>query len=81
MTKASARALINSSPEPFSIWTASFTEDSVSLGVLWAAIAFPLLALAFVLVFAIVAIWLMPKLWRGLKRVLGSIRQLIGAPA
>ena len=81
MTKASARALINTSPEPFSNWTASFTEDTVSLGVLWAAIAFPLLALAFVLVFAIVAIWLMPKLWRGLKRVIGSIRQLIGAPA
>ena len=81
MTKASTRALINTSPEPFSNWTASFAEDTVSLGVLWAAIAFPLLALAFVLVFAIVAVWLMPKLWRGLKRVIGSIRQLIGAPA
>jgi hypothetical protein len=81
ITKASTRALMNTSPEPISNWTASLTEDTLSLGVLWAAIAFPLLALGFVLVFAVLAIWLLPKLWRGLKRVIGSIRQLVGTPA
>ena len=81
ITKASTRALINTSPEPFSNWTASFTEDTLSLAVLWAAIKFPLLALGFVLAFVVLAIWLMPKLWRGLKRVIGSIRQLAGSPA
>ena len=81
LAKAGSRALINTSPEPFSNWTASFTEDTVSLAVLWAAIKFPLLALGFVLVFAMLAIWLLPRLWRGLKRVIGSIRQLMSHPA
>jgi len=81
-TKASSRALINTSPEPFSNWAASFTEDIFSVAVLWAAIKFPLLVLGFVLLFVIFAIWLLPKLWRGLKRVFSTIRQLVcGAAA
>jgi len=76
-TKASSRALINTSPEPFSNWAASFTEDIFSVAVLWAAIKFPLLVLGFVLLFVVFAIWILPKLWRGLKRVFRTIRQLI----
>ncbi len=81
ITKASTRALINTSPEPFSNWTASFSEDAMSIGAVWTAIMFPLLALVFLIVFFVIAIWLMPKIWRGLKRVLSSIRQLLGSPA
>ena len=81
ITKASTRALINTSPEPISNWTASFSEDALSIGAVWMAIAFPLLMLVFLLVFFVLAIWLLPKIWRGLKRVLSSIRQLIGHPA
>jgi hypothetical protein len=80
-TKASSRALINTSPEPFSNWAASFTEDVFSVAVLWAAIKFPLLVLGFVLLFMLAAIWLLPRLWHGLRRVFGSIRQLISNPA
>jgi hypothetical protein len=80
-TKASSRALINTSPEPFSNWAASFTEDIFSVAVLWAAIKFPLLVLGFVLLFVIFAIWLLPKLWRGLKRVFRTIHQLISGAA
>lgn len=81
VTKASTRALINTSPEPFSNWLASLTEDGLSIGVVLMALVFPLLALAFLIVFFLLAWWLLPKLWRGLKRVLASIRQLIGSPA
>ncbi len=81
VTKASARALINTSPEPFSNWTASFSEDALSLGAVWMALAYPLVFLGFLLVFFMVAIWLLPRLWRGLKRVITSIRQLCGRPA
>ncbi len=81
MTKAGTRALINTSPEPFSNWTASASEDALSLGVLWTALFHPLIALAFLLVFFVLAIWLLPKIWRGLKRVATSIRQLLGTPA
>ena len=81
LTKASARALINTSPEPFSNWTASFSEDALSIGAVWVALVYPLLLLGFLIVFFILAIWLLPKLWRGLQRVLSSIRQLWGNPA
>lgn len=81
VTKASARALINTSPEPFSNWMASFSEDFLSIGAVWMAIVFPLATLAFLVIFFLLAYWLLPKLWRGLKRVLASIRQLIGSPA
>jgi hypothetical protein len=81
VTKASTRALINTSPEPVSNWTASISEDAASVGIAWTALFFPLLALGFLIVFFVVAIWLLPKIWRGLKRVLTSIRQLLGTPA
>jgi len=81
ITKASARALINTSPEPLSNWTASFSEDALSIGAVWTALIYPLIFLGFLVVFFVLAIWLLPKIWRGLKRVLASIRQLLGNPA
>lgn len=81
ITKASTRALINTSPEPLSNWAASFSEDALSIGAVWMALVYPLLLLGFLVVFFILAIWLLPKIWRGLKRVLASIRQLLGNPA
>ncbi len=81
LTKASTRALINTSPEPMSNWTASFSEDALSIGAVWAALVYPLVLLGFLIVFFILAIWLLPKIWRGLKRVMASIQQLLGNPA
>jgi hypothetical protein len=81
VTKASTRALINTSPEPLSNWTASFSEDALSIGAVWTALVYPLVALVLLIVFVILAIWLLPKIWRGLKRVMASIRQLLGNPA
>ena len=68
-TKAGSRALINTSPEPFSNWAASFTEDAVSLGALWLALLHPLLFLGLLGLFVLIALWLLPKLWRGVRRV------------
>ncbi|HYC42463.1 MAG TPA: DUF4126 domain-containing protein, partial [Noviherbaspirillum sp.] len=67
VTKAGSRALINTSPEPFSNWAASFTEDVAVLGGLWMAFFHPLVLFAFLIAFFLVALWLMPKLWRGLR--------------
>ena len=72
-TKAGSRALINMSPEPFSNWTASFTEDAASLGALWMALQYPLLFLGLLALFVLVALWLLPKLWRGARRVAAAI--------
>lgn len=72
-TKAGSRALINTSPEPFSNWTASFSEDAISLGALWMALLHPLLFLGMLALFVLIALWLLPKLWRGLRRVIAVI--------
>ncbi len=66
-TKAGSRALINTSPEPFSNWAASVSEDVVVLAALWAAFFHPWLLAAFLLLFLLLAVWLLPKLWRGLR--------------
>lgn len=66
-TKAGSRALINASPEPFSNWTASFGEEALLLGGLWAALKYPLAFLAGLALFLLAALWLLPKIWRGLR--------------
>ena len=73
-TKAGSRALINTSPEPVSNWTASFTEDAVVLGMIWFAFAHPILFLAILLLFVLVMIWLIPKLWRGVRTLFRSMQ-------
>lgn len=67
LTKAGSRALINTSPEPFSNWAASFSEDVAVVGALFAAFYHPWLLFALLVVFFLIAIWLLPKLWRGMQ--------------
>ncbi|MDH4149521.1 MAG: DUF4126 domain-containing protein [Betaproteobacteria bacterium] len=78
LTKAGSRALINTSPEPFSNWTASFAEDVLSLGALWAALKYPLIFLGMLVLFLLVALWLLPRLWQGLRRIASALRRTTG---
>lgn len=78
LTKAGTRALINTSPEPVSNWTASVTEDAMVFGGLWTALNHPLWFLAGLVVFIILMIWMLPKIWRGLKAVFRAIGRLFG---
>lgn len=80
-TKAGARALINTSPEPLSNWTASFAEDAVSVLGLYAALKYPLLFLFLLALFVLLAIWLVPRIWNGLKSVFAAIGRLLGRSA
>jgi len=68
-TKAGGRALINTSPEPISNWTASFTEDALVLGAIWFVFHYPIVFLAMLVLFIVLMIWLIPKLWRGVRAV------------
>src|SRR6266446_593643 len=52
-TKASARAAVNTSPEPFSNWILSFGEDVLAVWLAWMATAHPLATT--MIVFALVA--------------------------
>lgn len=67
-TKASTRVLINTSPEPFTNWTASVTEDVMVFGGIWAALHHPWLFLLLLTAFVLLAIWLLPKIWQGIKK-------------
>jgi hypothetical protein len=73
-TKAGGRAIINASPEPFSNWAASFTEDAMVLAGIWFAYQYPIVFLAALAVFAALVIWLLPKLWWGVAAMLRRLR-------
>ena len=86
-TKAGTRVLINTSPEPFSNWFASIVEDISVFAGLWAALAHPVVFLMLLALFLALLVWLLPKLWRGvralLRRIIGFFRrtpQQAGAP-
>jgi hypothetical protein len=71
--KTGTRAMLNTSPEPVSNWTASATEDVTTLGALALAFAHPWLALVLVvaigLAFALFVWWLWRALFRRKPRV------------
>ncbi len=77
-TKAGSRALINTSPEPLTNWAASITEDVAVIGGLWAALQYPLVFIGLLVVFILLMIWLLPKLWRGIKGVFAFLGRLFG---
>ncbi len=71
-TKAGSRALINTSPEPVSNMVASFGEEGTFLFGGWLALVHPAIFLVFIVLFILVLIWLLPKLWKGVKKVFGG---------
>ena len=75
-TKAGSRMAINTSPEPFSNWTASFGEDLAVGVVLWLAWEHPYVALAVLLLLVLLTIWLVPKLVRLIGRMFDRVAGL-----
>ncbi|MGB4062881.1 MAG: DUF4126 domain-containing protein [Azonexus sp.] len=68
--KAGSRLAINTSPEPFSNWVASFGEEGMVLGGLWAMLASPLVFLGLLVVFLVLAGWLLTRFWSLLSRLI-----------
>jgi len=75
-TKAGTRVLINTSPEPFSNWVASISEDVAVIGGVWACLHHPVAFLFALLFFILLMIWLLPKIWTGVKKVFRFIFNL-----
>ena len=75
-TKAGSRALINTSPEPFSNWAASISEDVIVVAGIWTALNHPQVFIVFFILFVCLVIWLLPKIWRGLKRVFAAVGRM-----
>ena len=73
LTKAGTRAMINTSPEPFSNWVASFGEELTVLGGIWTMFLHPLAFLVILAIFLAFAAWLIPKFWRATRALVGRI--------
>ena len=78
LTKAGSRVAINTSPEPFSNWAASFGEDLAVGVVLWLAWSYPLVAAAVLVVAVLVMLWLLPRLFRLIRRFLDRLAAMLG---
>jgi hypothetical protein len=69
-TKASTRAAVNTSPEPFSNWTLSFGEDVLAVWLAWMSTTHPAATIVIALVFLALAVFLLFHLFRFLRRSL-----------
>lgn len=78
--KAGSRALINTSPEPFSNWSASFGEDLAVGTVLWLAFTHPIAALVVLAILVALMIWLIAKVWRFIGSLLRKVTGASSAP-
>jgi len=66
-TKASIRASANLSPEPFSNWFLSISEDITVLLSIYLMFHHPYLMLGILAVFLLFFIWFIPKIWRSFR--------------
>lgn len=69
-TKASARAAVNTSPEPFSNWILSFGEDVLAVWLTWMATAHPLATTMIVVALVAISVVLLYYLFRFARRAL-----------
>jgi hypothetical protein len=70
LAKAGARAVVNTSPEPFSNVIKSSAEDFLVPAGLWTAFVAPVIFLIGLVLFLGLIAWALPKLWRGARRVI-----------
>jgi hypothetical protein len=69
-TKASTRAAVNTSPEPFSNWVLSFGEDLLAVWLTWLATVHPTATIVVVVLLLALAGFLLFHLFRFLRRSL-----------
>ena len=72
--KAGSRVLINTSPEPFTNWTASVAEDVTVIGGIWTALNYPVIFIVLFILFLLISIWLIPKIWRGIVLMFANLK-------
>jgi hypothetical protein len=73
-TKAGSRALINTSPEPVSNLATSLGEDGLFLTGGWLALMHPIVFVGLLLVFVIFMLWMLPKVWRGIRSIFSLLK-------
>ncbi|RDI96864.1 DUF4126 domain-containing protein [Dyella solisilvae] len=74
LAKTGGRALINTSPEPFTNWGASAGEDISWLGGMYLMWQHPAAFLVLLGIFVLFLLWLVPKIVRGLRTLARRLR-------
>lgn len=74
--KATTRAAINTSPEPFSNVGASLIEDAAVPTGLWLAVAHPAVFGVLFVIVLIGSVWLIRKSWRFLRALFGRVARI-----
>jgi hypothetical protein len=74
--KATTRAAINTSPEPFSNVGASLVEDAAVPTSLWLAVAHPLVFFMLFAAVLVFSVWLIRKSWRFLRGLVGRVTRI-----
>jgi hypothetical protein len=75
LTKATARAAINTSPEPITNSVASITEDGLVAAVLWLIVKHPVIATVVVILFIIFSVWFLKTMYRFIKKIFKRHRE------
>jgi hypothetical protein len=81
LAKSGSRMAINTSPEPFSNWAASFGEDLAVGVMLWLAWEHPIAALVVLAVLIVLMAWVIRNVWRFIGRLVERLRSTFGAAA
>lgn len=75
-TKATSRAAINTSPEPFTNVGASLLEDGMVPLALWLAVAHPFVFVVLLLLVLVLSVWLTRLCWRFLRQLLSRVTRI-----
>jgi Domain of unknown function (DUF4126) len=76
VTKASARAAINLSPEPVSNIVVSLAEDVLAVGSIVLSVFLPIALIVLIIVFLAITIYLAPKIIRLFRRAANRVRRV-----
>jgi hypothetical protein len=74
--KATTRAAINTSPEPFSNVGASLFEDGMVPAGLWLAIAHPVVFVIVLVLVLVLSVWLIRICWRFLRQLFARVARI-----
>jgi hypothetical protein len=77
-TKATLRAGANLSPEPLTNWSLSVLEDVVAVGAVALAVFSPVAIIVLILGFLLLLVWILPKVWRRIRRMLKAAGDFFG---
>jgi len=75
-TKASARAAVNASPEPFSNWALSFGEDLLAVWLSWLAAVHPIATVVVVTILVALSVYLLVRLFRFARSAFRKLRSV-----